>query len=299
ENRSRPFYTFEFFPPKTDQGFSNLLGRIERMAVFNPLAISVTWGASGSTKDRSLELAGLTQAEYGIETILHLTCTNTEGGMIDEALKGAKAHGIQNILALRGDPPRGAEYWIPTDPRFVHAKDLVAYIRSEPEYAEQFCVGVAGYPDGHPDHDVDEETELENLKAKVDAGADYIVTQLFYDVDGFLDWVRKVRAKGIQVPIIPGIMPIQSYASFLRVTKLCGTRIPSEIIAALDPIKHDDQKIKDYGIELCINMIRRLYQEGHIQGYHFCTLNLEKSVRKVLEGLQWIGDGQKPAENKL
>ncbi|KAF8511149.1 methylenetetrahydrofolate reductase-domain-containing protein [Hysterangium stoloniferum] len=299
-SKSRPFYTFEFFPPRTDQGFTNLLGRIDRLASLNPIAISVTWGASGSTKERSLDLAGLTQSEYGVETLLHLTCTNMERGMIDETLKAAKASGIQNILALRGDPPRGSEYWIPTDPRFVHARDLVAYIRASPEYASHFSVGVAGYPDGHPDQEVDEEAELINLKAKVDAGADYIITQLFYDVDAFLSWVNRVRAKGIEVPIIPGILPIQSYASFLRLTKLCGTRVPPEVMAAMEPIKHDDQKVKDYGIDLAINMVRRLRDEGEIPGFHFCTLNLEKSVRKILEGLDWLGEVPVDTEqNKL
>ncbi|KAF8590028.1 MTHFR-domain-containing protein [Ramaria rubella] len=295
-----PFYTFEFFPPRTDQGFSNLLGRIDRLASLHPLAISITWGAGGSTKERSLDLAGLTQSEYGVETILHLTCTNMEGGMIDNALKGAKERGIQNILALRGDPPRGSEYWIPTDPRFVHAEDLVSHIRTSPEYSSHFCIGVAGYPDGHPDQEVDHEQELTILKAKIDAGADYIVTQLFYDVDSFLLWLKSVRSKGIKVPIIPGILPIQSYASFLRLTKLCGTRIPSDILAALEPIKHDDQKVKDYGISLAIKMVRRLTTEGQIPGFHFCTLNLEKSVHRVLEGLGWIGGNQRVQEqNKL
>ncbi|KAI0672842.1 methylenetetrahydrofolate reduct [Trametes maxima] len=286
--KNKLFYTFEFFPPKTDQGFENLVSRIARMVGLNPLAVSVTWGAGGTTKERSLDLAGLTQLEYGVDTILHLTCTNMEQGTVDAALREAKERGIENILALRGDPPRGEEHWIPTDSRFQYGVDLVRYIKSTPEFAH-FCVGVAAYPDGHPDHDTDGEGELEYLKKKVDAGAEFIITQLFYDVENFLQWVQRVRAKGITVPIIPGIMPIQTYASFLRMTKLCATRVPPSLMSDLVPIRHDDQKVKDYGVNLSVDMIRRL-QKGGIEGVHFCTLNLEKSVTRVLEALGLAGN---------
>ncbi|KAI0064533.1 methylenetetrahydrofolate reduct [Artomyces pyxidatus] len=296
----KPFYTFEFFPPRTDQGFSNLLSRISRLADLNPLAISITWGAGGSTKDRTLELASLTQKEYGIDTVLHLTCTNMEKGMVDEALRAAKEIGIQNIMALRGDPPRGEEYWIPTDPRFTHGLDLVKYIRSTPEFSDTFSIGVAGYPDGHADKSLSEDDEIDYLKAKVDAGADFIITQLFYDVDNFLRWVKKIRERGVTVPIIPGVMPIQTYASFLRLTKLCGTNVPTSLQADIDPLKHDDQKVKDFGVSLAVRMIRRLVDEGAIQGFHFCTLNLEKSVQRILESLGWTpGLSKVQTHNKL
>ncbi|KAF9819744.1 hypothetical protein IEO21_01835 [Rhodonia placenta] len=295
---ARPFFTFEFFPPKTDQGFDNLLPRISRLVSLNPLAVNITWGAGGTTKDRSLELAGITQTDHGVDTILHLTCTNMKQGLVDDVLRDAKARGIQNILALRGDPPRGEEYWIPTDPRFTHGADLVSYIKSSPEFSSDFCVGVAAYPDGHPDRETDEDGELEHLKRKVDAGADFIITQLFYDVDTFLQWVKRVRQKGIQVPIIPGIMPIQTYASFLRMTKLCGTRVPHSLMSDLVPLRHDDSKVKDYGVDLAVEMIRKLTTDGDIRGVHLCTLNLEKSVTRVLEGLSWVGGSLKPA-NRL
>ncbi|KAF9030677.1 methylenetetrahydrofolate reduct [Hymenopellis radicata] len=295
---SNPFYFFEFFPPRTDQGFENLLARISRLAALKPLAVSITWGAGGSTRDRSLDLAGITQKEYHIDTLLHLTCTNMLQGMVDDALNAARSRGIQNILALRGDPPKGKEEWIPIDPRFQHGVDLVSYIRSSSQLSSHFCIGVAGYPDGHPDTSNDEDTELDYLKAKVDAGADFIVTQLFYDVDQFLRWKDKARAKGITVPIIPGIMPIQTYSSFLRLIKLCGTSVPEQVMQDLEPIKHDDQLVKDYGVALAVTMIRRLTTEGEIPGVHFCTLNLEKSVQRVLETLQWTGIVP-PPHNKL
>ncbi|KAF8077711.1 methylenetetrahydrofolate reductase-domain-containing protein [Lyophyllum atratum] len=290
DNKSpHPFYTFEFFPPRTDLGFENLISRISRLAALDPLAISITWGAGGSTRERSLELASLTQTEYGVDTVMHLTCTNMEQGTVNDALRSAKACGVQNILALRGDPSRGQEEWIPVDPRFQHAIDLVKFIRSSPEFSTQFCIGVAAYPDGHTDSHLDEDAELTFLKEKVDAGADFIVTQLFYDVDRFLQWLKKVREKGITVPVIPGIMPIQTYSSFLRLTKLCGTRVPQHIMDALAPISNDDQSIKDYGVKLAVEMIQRITKEGDVPGIHFCTLNLEKSVQRVLELLQWTG----------
>ncbi|KAK7057395.1 methylenetetrahydrofolate reductase [Favolaschia claudopus] len=296
---ANPFYTFEFFPPRTDQGFENLVSRIARLSALNPLGISVTWGAGGSTKERSLELAAVTQADHGLDTILHLTCTNMEQGAVDDVLKAAKERGIQSILALRGDPPRGEEEWKPIDPRFTRGADLVTYIRSSPEYSSQFSIGVAAYPDGHTGQLHDERAEISFLKAKVDAGADFIVTQLFYDVDGFLQWIKRVREAGITVPIIPGIMPIQTYSSFLRLTKLCGTRVPDFIMQALEPIRNDDQLVKDYGVQLAVNMIKRLTTEGGMPGVHLCTLNLEKSVQRVLEALEWTHPTGIVQKNKL
>ncbi|XP_006457951.1 hypothetical protein AGABI2DRAFT_216007 [Agaricus bisporus var. bisporus H97] len=283
--RQSPFFTFEFFPPRTDQGFDNLAARISRLATLHPLGVSITWGAGGSTKERSLELATLTQDQCGLDTILHLTCTNAQLGSIDAILKDAKERGIQNILALRGDPPRGQEEWIPSDPRFTHAIDLVRHIRKS--YGDNFCIGVAAYPDGHPDHLIDEGRELDCLKAKVDSGADFIVTQLFYDVEAFFLWLKKVRQKNINVPIIPGIMPIQTYASFQRLTKLTGAKVPDRIQEELNPISHDDRLVKDFGVNLAVDMIQRLVTGGEVSGVHFCTLNLEKSVQRILEDLQW------------
>ncbi|KAF5389318.1 hypothetical protein D9757_003380 [Collybiopsis confluens] len=297
-NSLRPFYTFEFFPPRTDQGFENLLARIMRMSNLNPLAISVTWGAGGNTKESSLNLAEINQRNYHLDTILHLTCTNMEKGSVDEALRAAKERGIQNILALRGDPPRGKEEWIPIDPRFQHALDLVKYIRAHPEFSSHFCLGVAAYPEGHPDHLVDEEAEMRVLMEKVDAGADFIITQLFYDENQFISWIKKVRNYGISVPIIPGVMPIQTYQSFVRLTKLTGSKVPDEVMSRVDAIKHDDQLVKDYGVELAVKMIRRIMAETDAPGYHFCTLNLEKSIQRVLETLQWI-DHPQVLSNKL
>ncbi|EJU05155.1 MTHFR-domain-containing protein [Dacryopinax primogenitus] len=282
-----PYYTLEFFPPRTDSGFENLLTRLSRLSVLNPIGLTITWGAGGSTKQRSLDLAEAALGENPV-TILHLTCTNMERDMLDDTLDNAKARGIQNILALRGDPPRGEEYWIPCDPQFQHASDLVKYIRKRD--GDEFCVGVAAYPDGHS---LDEDAEIANLKLKVDAGADFIITQLFYDADGFLMWLKKVRESGVEVPVLAGVMPIQSYASFLRMTKLCASRVPPSLIASLEPIRHDDEAVKEFGVEFATDMIRTITSPNHngptVQGIHFCTLNLEKSTWRILDNLGWIG----------
>ncbi|KAF9582905.1 hypothetical protein BGW38_010601 [Lunasporangiospora selenospora] len=282
----RPFYSFEYFPPKTTQGLTNLFDRIGRMQALSPTFITCTWGAGGSTFEKTTELSAVAQTVYGLETCMHLTCTNMDRGRVDDALAEAKKAGIQNILALRGDPPRGQEYWTHFDDTFQHAIDLVRYIRQQ--YGDYFCIGVAGYPEGHMDNtDLSSEDEIRFLKEKIDAGADFVLTQLFYDVDNFLVWEKQCRSNGITCPIIPGIMPIQSYNGFRRITSLAKIRIPLEVSQALDPIKTDDQKVKDYGVELATSTIQQLLGAG-IQGFHICTLNLEKSVRLILESVGFV-----------
>lgn len=330
-----PFWSFEFFPPKTTQGLANLYNRIARMrANLDPSWINVTWGAGGTTGGKSLELAGriqkgnldpdveLIQAEVkqigsgaeqhyenvkggeaweqggadACDVCLHLTCTNVEKSTLDETLNTAKRLGIKNILALRGDPPRGEEYWVAADDRFQHATDLVRYIREN--HGSYFCIGVAGYPEGHADYvDRDVKRDLRYLKEKQDAGAQYIITQLFYDVDRFISWYKECRDIGITIPILPGIMPIQNYQSFRRMTNLCKVRVPQLILDALEPIKSDDAAIKAYGVSLSIHIIGRIFLETDVRGFHLCSLNLEKSIECILEGLGWKADMGAQAES--
>ncbi|KAJ1914938.1 methylenetetrahydrofolate reductase 1 [Mycoemilia scoparia] len=278
-DNEQKFFSFEYFPPKTDQGVVNLYERIERMTRLNPLFAAVTWGAGGATAERTLEICSLCQGIYGLESLMHLTCTNMDQAMIDSALKSAKDSGIQNILALRGDAPHGDEFWTPTDNKFVHAVDLVRYIRQQ--YGDYFCIGVAGYPEGHTENP-DKDQDFKYLQEKVDAGADFIITQLFYDVPKFLEWYRKCRGEGgIDVPIIPGIMPIQNYQSFRRLTFLTKVEVPGSLLESLDPIKSDDKAVKDFGVEYAVKMIREIFDSG-IDGVHITTLNLESTARRVL-----------------
>eukprot|EP00474_Spongospora_subterranea_P007846 CRZ08304.1 hypothetical protein [Spongospora subterranea] len=279
-----PFYSFEYFPPKTDEGVENLYRRLERMALLEPSFVDVTWGAGGTTAQLTLEISANAQKYIGLETMMHLTCTNMPATQIHEALLQAKEAGIKNILALRGDPPIGAESWEKCESGFGQAADLVEYIRRE--FGDYFGVCVAGYPEGHSEC-ADVESDMAYLKAKVDAGADFIITQLFYDVDMFLEFVAKARDIGITCPIIPGVMPIQNYSAFKRMTTFCKTKVPKDIFDRLEPIKEDDAKVKDYGVELGVSMCQKMLKAG-IPGIHFYTLNLETSVKRIMQGLGFL-----------
>ncbi|KAI9326269.1 methylenetetrahydrofolate reductase-domain-containing protein [Zopfochytrium polystomum] len=282
-DEGRCFWSFEYFPPKTDIGVCNLYDRMERMYMLGPEFIDVTWGAGGSSAELTLQICTTAQAVYGLETCMHLTCTNMPREKVDEALNGAKAAGIQNILALRGDPPRGQINWTKVDSGFSNAIDLVKYIREQ--YGDYFCIGVAGYPEGHAENnDFGQDFKYFVEKTKI---ADYVVTQLFYDVDLYLKWVEQVREAGVTCPILPGIMPIQSYGGFKRMTTLCKTKVPAFILKELEPIKDDDKAVKEYGVSLAMSMCNKIKAAGGL-GFHFCCLNLEKSVRLILEGLEFV-----------
>ncbi|KAJ3305979.1 hypothetical protein HDV03_000821 [Kappamyces sp. JEL0829] len=212
---------------------------------------------------------------------------------INLALKEAKEAGIQNVLALRGDPPNGDEHEASRE--FTYAADLVRHIRKQ--HGSYFCIGVAGYPEGHPETS-DPEKDLHYLSQKIDAGADFVITQLFFDVDSYLNWLARCRDFGIRVPILPGMMIIQSYTSFKRMTSLCQVRVPAFITETLDGIKDDDQAVKDYGIFLMVNMCQKILEAGQ-KGFHFYTLNLERSIGIVLEELGYLVPPPPPALESL
>lgn len=281
------FVSFEFFPPKTDTGFCNLLARLNRMLALNPLFITVTWGAGGSTSEKSLDLAATCQKDIGITTILHLTCTNTNKSVIDQALKKAKENGIKNILALRGDPPRTGEYWTP-DCDFSNAEDLVKYIRET--YGDYFCIGVAGYPEGHVDgadtRNQNPEKDIPYLIRKVQAGADFIITQLFYDASKFLKYEALLRSHNElkDIILIPGLMPVTTYSVFKRATKLSHALIPDDIAQKIQESSVDDDLVKELGVDIVTNIIEEINAktDNRIKGYHFYCLNLEKSVASIM-----------------
>lgn len=275
-------FSFEFFPPKTDAGVENLYLRMDRMTSVQPTFIDITWGAGGSTKDLTIGICDYAQKYLGVDVLMHLTCTNLKVDDLKAILDKAKELGIQNILALRGDPPRGVLSWEATPGGCDNAIDLVRLIRKE--YKDYFCIAVAGFPEGHPQTKGDATDELDYLKAKVDAGADFILTQFFYDAQVFLDFQKKCKEVGIYCPIIPGMMPIQSFSSFQKMTSFCKTRVPDKIWRDLAPIRDDDEQVKAYGVRLCVEMCNQLGAAGVI-GFHFYTLNLEKSVMTVLKEL--------------
>ncbi|KUI71582.1 Methylenetetrahydrofolate reductase 2 [Cytospora mali] len=295
------YFSLEFFPPKTQMGFANLRSRLERMArALKPTFVNVTWGAGGSTSQKSLELAETCQRELGLTTCLHLTCTNMSRRLIDKALEDAKVLGIRNILALRGDPPRRAEYMDENDEddlgdedEFKWAVDLVRYIRQN--HGDYFCIGVAAYPEGHADesHPLGQsmEHDLPSLVEKVQAGADFIMTQLFFDIkayDKFETTLRQHPSGAFKdIIIIPGLMPIQNYQMIKRTTKLSHAGIPDDLMARLDEVKRDDERVKLVGVDILSELIEQIREiksrTPGPQGFHFYTLNLEKAVSFILE----------------
>jgi methylenetetrahydrofolate reductase (NADPH) len=309
------FFSLEFFPPKTSSGFSNLQSRRARMAAaLRPMFVTVTWGAGGSTATKSLELAEVCQRQLGLTTVLHLTCTNMKKDMVDEALDAAKEIGIRNILALRGDPPR-EEYkdagssedaeggsggaGTQSNEEFTWAVDLVRYIRRK--HGDYFAVGVAGYPEGHADESHPEqgkqsvEHDLPYLVEKVNAGADFIMTQLTYDIEAYDNYEHRLRGyvhdngqKPFErIPIIPGLMPIQSYQIIKRITKLSHARLPEDISKRIEAVKGDDEAVKKVGVDVLSELVEKMktlpQPERVPRGFHFYTLNLEKSVAFILE----------------
>ncbi|GAV67185.1 MTHFR domain-containing protein [Cephalotus follicularis] len=290
---NKVMFSFEFFPPKTEDGVDNLFERMDRMVSHNPSFCDITWGAGGSTADLTLDIANKMQNMICVETMMHLTCTNMPLDKIDHALDTIKSNGIQNVLALRGDPPHGQDKFVQIQGGFACALDLVRHIRSR--FGAYFGITVAGYPEAHPDvigpdglasHE-GYHSDLAYLKQKVDAGADLVVTQLFYDTDVFLKFVNDCRQIGISCPIVPGIMPINNYKGFLRMTGFCKTRIPADVMAALDPIKDNEEAVRAYGIHLGTEMCKKILAHG-ITSLHLYTLNMEKSALAILMNLGLI-----------
>ena len=295
EKDRQPSFSFEYFPPKTAQGVQNLYERIDRMYNYGPKFIDITWGAGGRLAELTCEMVLQSQSVHGLETCMHLTCTDmgTEG--VNSALAAAYKAGCTNILALRGDPPRDQEKWTATDGNFQYARDLVKHIRAT--YGDHFDIGVAGYPEGCDDNR-DEDQLLDHLKEKVDMGATFIVTQMSYDADNFVRWIGRVRERGITVPIVPGIMPIATYASFLRRAKHLNVQIPREWMDALEPVKNDDVAVREIGTKLVAGLCRRLLASD-IHHLHFYTMNLERATRMVLEDLDWTPSADRPLQQAL
>lgn len=300
QDKSAPAtFSFEFFPPKTSQGVQNLYDRMDRMYKKNPLFIDITWNAGGRLGTLTEEMVNVTTTVLGLDTCMHLTCTNMKQEKIDDALESAYNCGCRNILALRGDPPLDGS---DSSGDFQYAKDLIRHIREK--YGDEFCIAVAGYPEGHPEEPDDNRT-IHYLKLKQDAGADMVITQMFYDVDLFLDWVKKCRAAGITIPILPGIMPISTYASFLRRAEWSQVHIPQHFLDRLEPIKEDDAAVRQEGVALIAEMCQKLLDSGLINHLHFYTMNLEKSTGMVLERLNLVakqnpcGSARKPWRQSL
>ncbi|KAI1301827.1 Methylenetetrahydrofolate reductase [Halotydeus destructor] len=289
-----PFFSLEFFPPRTREGAINLMSRFDKMRSGGPLFIDVTWhpaGNSGSNSETStMTIAGVALNYCGLDVVLHVTGINMTREEVDCHLNRAKELGIRNILALRGDLPDEIESRT-AEPAFKFAADLVKYIRDQ--HGNYFTIAVAGYPTGHPEassyHD-----DLMHLKAKVDAGADFIVTQLFFEADTFINFVKDCRKLEINVPILAGIMPIQSNESLRHIVRLSKLKVPSHIADAIEPIRNNDEAIRNLGVDMATDLCRKLIEAKVVAGLHFYTLNREVATIRILKKLgAWNKSPQK------
>lgn len=273
-----PAFSFEFFPPKTDKGSANLLQTIEDLKALGPSFVSVTYGAMGSNRGQVVELVRQIKNDLGVEAMAHLSCTGHTREELEGVLDQLGGVGIENVLALRGDPPKGEEFR-PVPGGFAHASDLAAMIRER----GSFCVGGAAYPEVHPDAP-DVETDLANLVTKVRAGVAFLITQLFFSNADYFDFVARARAAGIEVPIVPGIMPITDVGQVKRFTAMCGARIPAELLSALEEADGDAEAVLQIGVDHAVAQCRELLAKG-APGAHFYTLNRSPATRRILTAL--------------
>jgi methylenetetrahydrofolate reductase (NADPH) len=280
-NPSNPCFSFEFFPPKTDEGTENLLKTLEDLAPLEPGFVSVTYGAGGSTRDRTVELVTRIKQSTGIEAMAHLTCVGHSREELRELLQRLAAAKIDNVLPLRGDPPKGEKEFVPTPGGFRYASELVQFIREEDF---NFCLGGACYPEGHVET-VSRDDDLRHLKAKVDAGLDFLITQLFFDNAFYFDFVERARRAGINVPIVPGIMPITNFEQVHRFTRMCGATVPMRLGLQLERVKDQPDAVVQLGVAHATVQCMELLARG-VPGIHFYTLNKSPATRMIVSALR-------------
>lgn len=276
-----PLFSFEFFPPKTPEGEETLAATLRRLRALNPSFVSVTYGAGGSTRERTIDLVTRIKRDLGLETMAHLTCVGHSRDEIAAILDRLCANGIENVMALRGDPPRGETAFVAPKDGFGHAVELVRFIR---ERGDDFCLGGAGYPEGHPECP-DRALDLAHLRAKVAAGLDFLITQLFFDNADYFGFVERARAAGIAVPILPGIMPVTNVAQIERLTRMCGAKIPAPLRERLHEVQNDERAVCAVGVEHSTRQCRELLERG-APGIHFYTLNRSPATADILARLR-------------
>jgi len=279
-DRQQPVISFEFFPPKTNNGVTNLFRTVNRLRAYNPSFVSVTYGAGGSTRDKTVDLVRRMKHDLGIEAMSHLSCVAATKLEIDGILDELAAAGIDNILALGGDPPRDQDAPDRSAWDFRHANELAAHIQAR----GRFCVGGACYPEGHIDAP-SKEIDLQHCKQKVDDGAEFLITQLFFDNRDYFDFVERARAVGIEAPIVPGIMPVTNFTQIKRFSDLCGATIPQQMHVDMAPVEDDLEKIEALGIAYATQQCRELLEAG-VPGFHFYTLNKSRATSRILDQLE-------------
>ncbi|MFZ5643958.1 MAG: methylenetetrahydrofolate reductase [NAD(P)H] [Bacillota bacterium] len=299
-NASGPIFSIELSPSLNGTSLDPIFHTVSGLMKYNPKYVSVTCSALGSARGGTIPIAGRIKREYGIETVVHLTCVAKSQQDVENMLMDVKYEGVQNILALRGDPPKGQKQFIPHEKGHRYASDFVDQIKrmnrgtfltfNEGQYRDgeptDFCVSVAGYPEGHPECP-DKETDLEHLKVKIDNGADYIITQLFFDPDIYFGFVDRVRNKGINVPVVPGVMPIESLAQIeFILTQPIGVKVPQELVDNLRKYKEngDSASAQKYGVEFVSSMCQKLL-DGGVPGIHMYTMNTPDRAGRIFENI--------------
>ena len=284
-----PVFSFEFFPPKTPEGERKLAEALGVLGPLEPDFVSVTWGAGGSTRDKTIDIVEMARADHDLETMAHFTCVGLTVEEIHAALRDMEARGIENVLTLRGDPPQGEERFVAVDGGLTHASELAGLV----DRHYDFCIVAACYPEVHQEC-ASMASDLAHLRAKVDAGARVLITQLFFDNADYFHFVEEARAAGIEVPIVPGIMPISSADQLRRFTALCGARIPAALDAELDRREGDPAAVHELGIAYATQQCAELLAGG-APGVHFYTINRPEPVRAILSALRlgqpWRGAG--------
>ncbi|PZR56305.1 MAG: methylenetetrahydrofolate reductase [NAD(P)H] [Candidatus Meridianibacter frigidus] len=275
----RPFFSFEFFPPQDDAGVAQLLETIETLRSLRPAYVSITYGAGGSARARTVELSKRIQNEIGLTVMSHVTCVGSSKRDLRNLFYELRDSGIENIMALRGDPPRGQSAFVPDPNGFAYASELIAMLRREFD----FCIGGAAYPEKHPDA-VSFEDDLGHLVEKVNAGAEFLVTQLFFDNEAYFRFVERVRAAGIRVPILPGIWPITNYKQIARITAMCGSILPPKLRSELEARAEEPEAVKELGVSYATLQCTDLLRRG-APGIHFYTLNRSPATRAVVSAL--------------
>ena len=275
-----PCFSFEFFPPKTEQGIANLFSTLRDLAELKPGFVSVTYGAGGSTRDVTSDLVDRIRREVGIEAMAHLTCVGHSRDELRAVLDLWRSQGIENVLGLRGDPPRDQGGFKPAPDGFRFATELHRFIRQE---GYGFCLGGACYPEGHLENP-SREDDLKHTREKVDAGAQFLITQLFFDNAFYFDFVERARRAGITVPIVPGIMPITNADQIDRFTRLCGATVPMRLTLEIEKRRHDPEAIVQLGVAHATVQCVELLARG-VPGIHFYTLNRSLATRMILTAL--------------
>ncbi len=278
----QPVVSFEFFPPRTEEGDRTLLQKtIPALIQLKPDYCSVTYGAGGSTRDKTLMIVDRIQREHGLTAMSHLTCVNATAEELRAVLQQAKTLGIKNILALRGDPPGGTGDFVGTKGGFEYSYQLVQFIKE----IGGFSIGTAGFPEGHIACKEGREVDWDRLKAKIDCGADFVLTQLFFSNEDYFRFRDYLVKKGVKVPICPGIIPVMSATQIKRFTALCGAELPKPLLEELDKYTDNDEACADFGIEYATRQCEELLRGG-VPGLHFYTLNKVRSTSQILENLR-------------